>query len=39
MIDSTLEYLYHLHNRGIKLGLDNIKNILNERNNTQLKIK
>jgi dihydrofolate synthase/folylpolyglutamate synthase len=28
MIDSTLEYLYQLHNRGIKLGLENIKKIL-----------
>ena len=29
MIDSTLEYLFNLHNRGIKLGLLNIKNFLN----------
>ena len=28
MIDSTLKYLYQLHNRGIKLGLENIKKIL-----------
>ena len=33
MIDSTLEYLYQLHNRGIKLGLENINKILNECNN------
>ena len=30
MIDSTLEYLYQLHNRGIKLGLENINKILHE---------
>ena len=33
MIDSTLEYLYQLHNRGIKLGLENINKILHECNN------
>ena len=33
MIDSTLEYLYQLHNRGIKLGLENINKILLECNN------
>ena len=32
-IDSTLEYLYQLHNRGIKLGLENINKILLECNN------
>ena len=39
MIDSTLEYLYQLHNRGIKLGLDNIKKILNECDNPQIKFR
>ena len=39
MIDSTLEYLYQLHNRGIKLGLDNIKKILNECDNPQFKFR
>lgn len=33
MINSTLEYLYQLHNRGIKLGLENINKILLECNN------
>ena len=32
MINSTLEYLYQLHNRGIKLGLENINKILHECN-------
>jgi len=35
MIDSTLNYLYKLHNRGIKLGLNNIKNFLIECNNPE----
>ena len=39
MIDSTLEYLYQLHNRGIKLGLENIKKILNECDNPQFKFR
>ena len=39
MIDSTLEYLYQLHNRGIKLGLDNIKKILKECDNPQFKFR
>ena len=39
MIDSTLEYLYQLHNRGIKLGLDNIKKILNKCDNPQFKFR
>ena len=39
MIDSTLEYLYQLHNRGIKLGLENINKILNECNNPHKKFK
>ena len=39
MIDSTLEYLYQLHNRGIKLGLENINKILHECNNPHDKFK
>jgi len=39
MIDSTLEYLYQLHNRGIKLGLENISKILNECNNPHDEFK
>ena len=39
MIDSTLEYLYQLHNRGIKLGLENIHKILHECNNPHDKFK
>jgi len=39
MIDSTLEYLYQLHNRGIKLGLTNINKILRECNNPHDKFK
>ena len=39
MIDSTLEYLYQLHNRGIKLGLENINKILNECNNPHDEFK
>tara|TARA_B100000579_G_scaffold332062_1_gene282333 strand:- start:1198 stop:2442 length:1245 start_codon:yes stop_codon:yes gene_type:complete len=39
MIDSTLEYLYQLHNRGIKLGLENINKILHECNNPHDKFQ
>jgi len=39
MIDSTLEYLYQLHNRGIKLGLENINKILDQCNNPHDKFK
>ena len=39
MIDSTLEYLYQLHNRGIKLGLKNINKILRECNNPHNEFK
>ena len=39
MIDSTLEYLYQLHNRGIKLGLENINKILRECNNPHNEFK
>ncbi len=39
MIDSTLEYLYQLHNRGIKLGLENINKILHECNNPHNEFK
>ncbi len=39
MIDSTLEYLYQLHNRGIKLGLENINKILNECDEPHNKFK
>ncbi len=39
MINSTLEYLYQLHNRGIKLGLENINKILRECNNPHNEFK
>ena len=39
MIDSTLEYLYQLHNRGIKLGLENVNKILNECDNPHNEFK
>jgi folylpolyglutamate synthase/dihydropteroate synthase len=39
MIDSTLEYLFNLHNRGIKLGLLNIKNFLKECDNPENHFK
>jgi len=39
MINSTLEYLYQLHNRGIKLGLENINKILNECDNPHNEFK
>ncbi len=39
MINSTLEYLYQLHNRGIKLGLDNIRSILSECENPHEEFK
>ena len=39
MIDSTLEYLYQLHNRGIKLGLENIHKILHECDEPHNKFK
>ena len=39
MINSTLEYLYQLHNRGIKLGLDNIKSVLSECGNPHEQFK
>ena len=39
MIDSTLEYLYQLHNRGIKLGLENINKILRECKNPHNEFK
>ena len=35
MINDTLEYLYALHNRGIKLGLKNIESILKECKNPE----
>ncbi len=39
MINPTLEFLYKLHNRGIKLGLDNIESFLNACDNPHQKIK
>ncbi len=39
MINPTLEFLYGLHNRGIKLGLKNINDFLNLCNNPHNKIK
>ena len=39
MINSTLEYLYQLHNRGIKLGLENVNKILNECDNPHNEFK
>ncbi len=39
MIDSTLKYLFQLHNRGIKLGLENINKILHECNNPHDKFQ
>ena len=39
MINPTLEFLYGLHNRGIKLGLKNISDFLNLCNNPHDKIK
>ena len=39
MINDTLEYLYNLHNRGIKLGLDNIESILSECKNPESNFK
>ena len=39
MINSTLKYLYQLQNRGIKLGLDNIKSVLSECGNPHEKLK
>ena len=39
MINSTLEYLYQLHNRGIKLGLENINKILHECDNPHNEFK
>ena len=39
MINSTLAYLYKLHNRGIKLGLSNIKNFLAECTNPEKDFK
>ena len=39
MINSTLEYLYQLHNRGIKLGLENINQILHECDNPHNEFK
>jgi len=39
MINSTLEYLYQLHNRGIKLGLDNVNKILHECDNPHNEFK
>jgi dihydrofolate synthase/folylpolyglutamate synthase len=39
MINSTLEFLYGLHNRGIKLGLENITDFLKLCNNPHNKIK
>ena len=39
MINKTLEYLYQLHNRGIKLGLNNIQNFLVQCKNPEKKFK
>ena len=39
MINPTLEFLYKLHNRGIKLGLENIESFLNVCDNPHQKIK
>ena len=39
MINSTLEFLYGLHSRGIKLGLKNIKSFLEACNNPHQKIQ
>ncbi len=39
MINSTLEFLYKLHNRGIKLGLENIETFLSVCDNPHRKIK
>ena len=39
MINSTLAYLYKLHNRGIKLGLSNINNFLAECTNPEKDFK
>ena len=39
MINPTLEFLYQLHNRGIKLGLTNIKSFLKTCDNPHQKIK
>jgi len=39
MISSTLEYLYQLHNRGIKLGLENVNKILHECDNPHNEFK
>ena len=39
MINSTLEYLYQLHNRGIKLGLENVNKILHECDNPHNEFK
>ena len=39
MINPTLEFLYKLHNRGIKLGLENIESFLNRCDNPHQKIK
>jgi dihydrofolate synthase/folylpolyglutamate synthase len=39
MIDPTLEFLYGLHNRGIKLGLKNIEGFLKQCGDPHKKIK
>jgi dihydrofolate synthase/folylpolyglutamate synthase len=39
MIDPTLEFLYGLHNRGIKLGLSNIEGFLKKCGDPHKKIK
>ena len=39
MINSTLEFLYKLHNRGIKLGLENIKSFLSICDNPHHRIQ
>ena len=39
MINPTLKFLYGLHNRGIKLGLENISDFLSLCNNPHNKIK
>tara|TARA_B100000029_G_scaffold206968_1_gene204709 strand:+ start:1596 stop:2840 length:1245 start_codon:yes stop_codon:yes gene_type:complete len=39
MINPTLEFLYKLHNRGIKLGLENIESFLSVCDNPHQKIK
>jgi len=39
MIDPVLEFLYSLHNRGIKLGLENIESFLETCGNPQHKIQ